>query len=435
MFSWDELSEKEEIGRGSFGSVFSAKRRSGEVVVVKKLLREHEREKHLFLKEARILNSVSSEHIVQLKAVCPTPVAMMLEYLYFDFGPFAIKRRVSSLQEFLDFVSTDAEYVVGFACLHTKIAEDISLGLKYLHKKHIVHRDLKPANVLVSNQHYCSPDNAACIQEAWTKNGIVCKLVDFGESRSSVQQTATVCHTITNNVDRGTIVFMAPEPAKAVSLQDLKKSDIWSLGMLLFMLLNPDLQYPYQIELDKLQEKRFEASKKDVTQRLSRQLKPSFSSKYSLLQAKDWLKVDESFDECTKFRPADRPSTAWVADLLQDEKRSISPDIPLSVSQSTAVEYHDQLVAVGAAPPGEDIADDATNSCALLAVGIADKLLEEGSQTGRGKKLFRCQILGLWNFVGVGVRGGRGEGVGESEGGRGTDARFMIVFQPVKSRK
>lgn len=96
VFSWDELSDKEEIGRGSFGSVFTAKRRGGEVVVVKKLLREHEREKRLFLKEARILNNVSSQHIVQLKAVCATPVAMMLEYLYFDFEPFGIKRRVSS---------------------------------------------------------------------------------------------------------------------------------------------------------------------------------------------------------------------------------------------------------------------------------------------------------------------------------------------------
>lgn len=120
-----------------------------------------------------------------------------------------------------------------------------------------------------------------------------------------------------------------------------------------------------------------------------------------------------------------------MADLLQDEKRSISPDIPLSVSQSTAVEYHDQLVAVGAAPPGEDIADDATNSCALLAVGIADKLLEEGSQTGRGKKLFRCQILGLWNFVGVGVRG-EGRGGGRE---RGREGNRCTVYDRLSARK
>lgn len=70
------------------------------------------------------------------------------------------------------------------------------------------------------------------VKEEWGKVGIVCKLVDFGESRSSVQQTNTLCLTMTNNVDRGTIVFMAPEcmssqlNQKALSLQDLKKADI-----------------------------------------------------------------------------------------------------------------------------------------------------------------------------------------------------------------
>ena len=72
-FSWDELSQKEMIGQGGFGSVCTAKRRSGEVVVVKKLLRNHERERRLFLKEAKILNSISNEHVVQLIAVCRNP--------------------------------------------------------------------------------------------------------------------------------------------------------------------------------------------------------------------------------------------------------------------------------------------------------------------------------------------------------------------------
>ena len=44
QFSWSDLTDKEEIGRGSFGCVFTAKRSDGEAVVVKKLLRQQERE-------------------------------------------------------------------------------------------------------------------------------------------------------------------------------------------------------------------------------------------------------------------------------------------------------------------------------------------------------------------------------------------------------
>ena len=88
-FRWEELCDKEEIGRGTFGAVFTAKRR-GEVVVIKKLLRQNAYEKRLFLKEAKILNGLCSDHIVQMKGFCANPLAMMLEYLQFDLGLFGI---------------------------------------------------------------------------------------------------------------------------------------------------------------------------------------------------------------------------------------------------------------------------------------------------------------------------------------------------------
>lgn len=102
-----------------------------------------------------------------------------------------------------------------------------------------------------------------------------------------MQQTNTICHTMTNNVDRGTIVFMAPEhmsspsEQKTQSLADLKKGDIWSLGMMMFMLLNPDLECPFQIELDQLQNKNFEECKKELARRFMQGMKPTFSDKHS----------------------------------------------------------------------------------------------------------------------------------------------------------
>ena len=50
-----------------------------EVVVIKKLLRQNTYEKRLFLKEAKILNELSTHRIVRLKGFCANPLAMMPE--------------------------------------------------------------------------------------------------------------------------------------------------------------------------------------------------------------------------------------------------------------------------------------------------------------------------------------------------------------------
>ena len=63
-YSHEQLRDKEEaIGRGSYGLVFVEKN-SLEKVVIKKLLGEDEKEKRLFLKEARIPQGIKSEHTV-----------------------------------------------------------------------------------------------------------------------------------------------------------------------------------------------------------------------------------------------------------------------------------------------------------------------------------------------------------------------------------
>ena len=76
-------------------------RNNFEKVVIKKLLGEDEKEKSLFLKEAKILHVIKSEHKVKFKAVCMELFATMLEYLFFDFAPFGGSEVVSSLDQFL----------------------------------------------------------------------------------------------------------------------------------------------------------------------------------------------------------------------------------------------------------------------------------------------------------------------------------------------
>ncbi len=135
---------------------------------------------------------------------------MMMEYMYFNFGRFNVSKRVHSLQQLLKFLSSNG-LVKQFAWLSLKAAKDVAAGLMFLHSRNVVQRDLKPGNILVSNRNYCHIEDSDKLNEAWNNNPIICKLVNFGESRSLQMQTQTICHTITQNGDRSTIVYMAPE--------------------------------------------------------------------------------------------------------------------------------------------------------------------------------------------------------------------------------
>ena len=83
--------------------------------------RKHQdRKKQLFLKEAQILKSMHDKYVVVMKAVCEKPLAMMLEYVFFDFAPFWLRGRVSPLQDYCNFISATDEMVSSFASSHIR---------------------------------------------------------------------------------------------------------------------------------------------------------------------------------------------------------------------------------------------------------------------------------------------------------------------------
>ena len=102
---------------------------SREKVVVKKALGEDLEDKKNFVKEARILRDLQHPNIVNFKGICTTPVALILEYAYFDFMPFGMNSKVSSLSGFL---ATLNDYdCAGFddPRIFSGICQDIVTGL------------------------------------------------------------------------------------------------------------------------------------------------------------------------------------------------------------------------------------------------------------------------------------------------------------------
>lgn len=347
-FQWTEVLEKRRLGEGSFGDVFSGEF-NGRTVVVKKMKRQQkQREKDMFVKEVCILKDLKCKNIVRVEGFCPNPVAVMLEYVYFDFQPLGIQGdRVTSLTEFLEFICT-GNFVEELSSLQVKIAQDVSSAIAYLHKKDIVHRDIKPANVLVSNTHYCHLTDRAQIEQVWLNEGIVCKLADFGESRSSLNQTAVVNHTRTTNFERGTVVYNPPEMLTAMhgasfSLEDLKRADVWSLGMLMFVLMNPDLEYPYAIEMEKESVSSVLEAREALHCLMCQNKKPTYSEKYSSVRAVDWIKIDKAFQSCTSFQSNKRVTANEALKILGSQ--AISRCIPVKTYKQSFIEGEDVMAA------------------------------------------------------------------------------------------
>ena len=188
------------LGRGGMGTVFKGQHEeTGELHAVKVLAPNYSQEPHFrarFESEIKALIKLDHPNIVRL-----------ISFGQEDGNMFFAMEMVDGKSLFE--VLRSGHKFTPPQCL--SIAKDVCKGLKHAHDRGIIHRDLKPGNLMM------------------TKDRVV-KITDFGIAKSygSSQNTG-------NNI-LGTLDYMSPEQAKGE--QVAAKSDIYSLGTVLFTLLS-----------------------------------------------------------------------------------------------------------------------------------------------------------------------------------------------------
>uniref|UniRef100_S4RU32 SNF-related serine/threonine-protein kinase n=1 Tax=Petromyzon marinus TaxID=7757 RepID=S4RU32_PETMA len=189
------------LGRGHFAVVKLARHVfTGEKVAVKvidKSKLDPMATSHLFQQEVRCMKLVQHPNVVRLYEVIDTQTKLYLILELADGGDLYdyIMRHEGGLQEEL---------------AKTYFAQVVH-AISYCHRLHVVHRDLKPENVVF-----------------FEKQGLV-KLTDFGFSNLFQPGTklATSC---------GSLAYSAPEILLGDEY-DAPAVDIWSLGVILYMLV------------------------------------------------------------------------------------------------------------------------------------------------------------------------------------------------------
>ncbi len=98
---------------------------------------------------------------------------------------------------------------------------DICQAVQHAHQKGVIHRDLKPSNVMVT-LHDGKP---------------VVKIIDFGVSKAINQRLTERTLFTAYGQMVGTPQYMSPDQAEMSGLDVDTRSDIYSLGVLLYELL------------------------------------------------------------------------------------------------------------------------------------------------------------------------------------------------------
>lgn len=202
----------EKLGEGSYGIVYKALNKETNTIVALKIFKYEQLEEGVpssLLREISILKSLDHENIIKLYDVSTATIPIFLSYEYVDTD----LRRILKVHKKLKLN------------LVKSLAYQLFLGVSFLHSHRIIHRDIKPDNILIS------------------KTGKL-KLGDFGMARYfSVPM---------RQYTKGVVTLWYKAPELLVFNTYELSIDIWSIGCILFELVNGEPLFAGDSQIDQI---------------------------------------------------------------------------------------------------------------------------------------------------------------------------------------
>ena len=260
----------ETIDHGAFGTVIHVIEISSNKDMAIKVINKAGARSSLIKKmkeEISILKKLNHENIVKFFGFLETNNQILIKMEYIKYG--TLKHWIKN---------------------HKKITEeDASIILKhvlsaivYLHSMQICHRDIKPENIMLSKENDLHS----------------IKIIDFGLSAQNFDK-------LINNDYCGTYIYMAPEQIEKKLY--FISVDIWSIGILMFMLLNNG-KHPFYVKGD---------DKKDFVKKIEA-CKINFYNKVSPMAKHLILKLLEP-NPSWRYTGAQAIKHPWITRNKEDE--------------------------------------------------------------------------------------------------------------------